>query len=111
MLWSTVLPLFCGNETRELASAITASTSPKLALPDLARIVRGIKLAGAGPARERDQMLGNDPGGDDFLDSTFLQTRPSIAPESPAIVGQHAELPAHLEQHGEAPFQVLEGEL
>src|SRR5215468_9862868 len=84
---------------------------PKPALPGLARIMRGIKLAGAGLARERDQMLGDDPSGDDFLDSTFLQARPSIAPESPAIVGQRAELPAHLEQHGEAPFQVLESEL
>src|SRR5215468_10290486 len=84
---------------------------PKPALPGLARIMRGIKLAGAGLARERDQMLGDDPGGDDFLDSTFLQARPSKAPESRTIVGQRAELPAHLEQHGEAPLHVPESEL
>src|ERR1700730_2072110 len=73
--------------------------------------MRAIKLAGADLARERDQMLGDDSGGDDCLDSAFLKAWPGIAPESPAIVGQYAELPAHLEQHGEAPFQVLEGEL
>src|SRR5258708_40150516 len=56
-------------------------------------------------------MLGNDPGGDDLLDSAFLQARPGIAPESPAIVSEHAKLPAHLEQHGEAAFQVRHREL
>src|SRR5215472_891410 len=81
------------------------------ALPHPARIMRGIKLAGAGLARERDQVLRDDTGGDDFLDSAFLQAWPGVAPKGAAVVGEHAELPAHFEQHAEAPFQVLEGKL
>src|SRR5262249_48228162 len=80
-------------------------------LANFGRIMRRIKFAGAGFACECDQMLGNDAGGDDFLDSALLQAWPGIAPERLAVVGQHAELPAHLKQHGEAPFQVLESEL
>src|SRR6266446_935482 len=73
--------------------------------------MRGVEFARAGLACERDQMLGNDPGGDDLLDSAFLQARPGITPESSAIVSAHAKLPAHLEQHGEAAFQVRHREL
>src|SRR5215471_8310521 len=73
--------------------------------------MRSIEFAGAGLAGEGDQMLGNYAGGDDFLDSAFLQAWPRVAPESPAVVGQHAKLPAHLDQHGEAAFQVRNREL
>src|SRR5579871_5923768 len=71
----------------------------------------GIELAGAGLAGERDQVLGDNPGRYDFLDPAFLQPRPGITPEGAAIVSQHAEFPAHLEQHGGAAFQILESEL
>src|SRR5262252_3094468 len=73
--------------------------------------MRGVQLTGAGLAREGDQMLGDDPRGDDFLDPAFLQARPGVAPERATIARQHAELPAHLGEHGEAPSQILEGEL
>src|ERR1700678_1970371 len=79
--------------------------------PDLAGIVRGVELAGARLAREGDQVLGDDPGGDDFLDPAFLEARPGVAPERLAIVGLDAQLPAHLEQHGEAALEVPHGEL
>src|SRR5262249_60173826 len=73
--------------------------------------MRGIEFAGAGLAGEGDQMLGNYAGGDDFRDSAFLQAWPRVAPESPAVVGQHAKLPAHFDQHGEAALQVRNREL
>src|SRR5258708_39639950 len=73
--------------------------------------MRGIEFAGACLAGERNQMLGNDPGSDDLLDSAFFQAWPGIAPESPAIVGAHAKLPAHFDQHGEAALQVRHREL
>src|SRR5215468_2996359 len=73
--------------------------------------MRGVQLAGASLAREGDQMLGDDARGDDFLDPAFLQAWPGVAPECPTVVREHAELPAHLGEHGDAAFQVLEGEL
>src|ERR1700732_276408 len=80
-------------------------------LPQFARIMRGVELAGAGLAGERDQVLGDDPGGDDLLDAAFPEARPRIAPEGPAIVGPHSELPADFGQHGETALEVPDREL
>ena len=38
--------------------------------------MRGVELAGAGLARERDEVLGDDAGRDDRFDAAFLQARP-----------------------------------